>query len=142
MAQIVKHLPSAQVMIPASWDRVPHRAPLSPTSDSLLSGEPTSPSLCCSCSLLLSLSNQSINLEKQDFAQSHIVWWWHTQAKSPSAPHLEHMCCLLCAPLCTMQHTHLRRAQQRKEHSHQSAYLCHTKQNMSTHKSVCHQLPG
>ena len=24
---VIKHLPSAQVMIPGSWDRVPHQAP-------------------------------------------------------------------------------------------------------------------
>ena len=29
VAQPVKHLPSAQVMIPGSWDRAPHWAPCS-----------------------------------------------------------------------------------------------------------------
>jgi len=29
VAQLVKQLPSARVMIPESWDRVPHRAPSS-----------------------------------------------------------------------------------------------------------------
>ena len=29
MAQLVKHLPLAQVMILGSWDRAPHRAPCS-----------------------------------------------------------------------------------------------------------------
>ena len=36
---VVKHLPSAQVVIPGSWDRVPHRGP---------HGEPASPSACVS----------------------------------------------------------------------------------------------
>jgi len=27
VAQLVQRLPSAQVMVPESWDRVPHRAP-------------------------------------------------------------------------------------------------------------------
>ena len=38
-AQLVKHLPSAQVMIPESWDLVPQRAP---------HREPASASLCVS----------------------------------------------------------------------------------------------
>ena len=38
----VEHLPSAQVVIPKSWDRVPHQTP---------HGEPASPSACVSASL-------------------------------------------------------------------------------------------
>ena len=42
---VVEHLPSAQGMIPGSWDRVLHRAPR---------GEPASPSACVSASLCVS----------------------------------------------------------------------------------------
>ena len=38
VAQVVKHLPSAQVMILGSWDRAPHHAPCS--AGSLLSTLP------------------------------------------------------------------------------------------------------
>ena len=44
---VVEHLPSAQVVIPGSWDRVPHRAPCR---------EPASPSACVSASLSVCLS--------------------------------------------------------------------------------------
>ena len=58
-AQSVKHLPSAPVMIPGSWDRVPRWG----WGESLLSGESASPSpsaphscsLCVSSALSLSL---------------------------------------------------------------------------------------
>ena len=53
MAQSVKHLPSAQVMIPGSWDRAPCRAPVQ-------RGVGFSLSLCPSCSCFLSLSNEQI----------------------------------------------------------------------------------
>ena len=43
---VVEHLPSAQVVIPGSWDRVPHWA---------LRREPASPSACVSASLSGSL---------------------------------------------------------------------------------------
>ena len=56
VAQLVKHLPSAQVVVPGSWNRAPSR----------LSGEPTSLSLCLYhspflCSLGLSLCVKYIN---------------------------------------------------------------------------------
>ena len=41
---VVERLPLAQVMIPGSWDRVPHQSPRR---------EPTSPSACVSASLSL-----------------------------------------------------------------------------------------
>ena len=40
---VVEHLPLAQVVIPGSWDRVPHRAPRR---------EPASPYACVSVSLM------------------------------------------------------------------------------------------
>ena len=43
---VVKHLPLAQVMIPGSWDRVPHWAP---------HGEPASPSAYVFASLCVSV---------------------------------------------------------------------------------------
>ena len=49
MAQLVKCLPLAQVVILASWDRVLHQAPCS-------EGEPASPSPPFLCSLFLSAS--------------------------------------------------------------------------------------
>jgi len=52
VAQLVKRLPSAQVMIPESQDRVPHRAPCSAGS---LPPPLTLPPLTCSLSLILSL---------------------------------------------------------------------------------------
>ena len=42
---VVEHLPLAQIMIPESWDRVPHRAPHE---------EPASPSAYVSASLCVS----------------------------------------------------------------------------------------
>ena len=45
----VECLPSAQVVIPGSWDRVPHRAPCK---------EPPSPSACVSASVCVSLMNK------------------------------------------------------------------------------------
>ena len=42
---VVEHLPLAQVVVPGSWDRVPHRAPCM---------EPASPSACVSASLSVS----------------------------------------------------------------------------------------
>ena len=48
---IVERLPLAQVMIPGSWDRVPHWASCR---------EPASPSACVSTSLATSLINQLI----------------------------------------------------------------------------------
>ena len=44
---VVERLPSAQSVIPTSWDRVPHQAPYM---------EPASPSACVSASLSLSLN--------------------------------------------------------------------------------------
>ena len=46
---VVKHLPLAQVMIPGSWDLVPHWA---------LCREPASPSAYVSASLCVSLMNK------------------------------------------------------------------------------------
>ena len=46
---VVEHLPLAQVVIPGSWDEVPHQAP---------HREPASPSACVSASLSLSLMNK------------------------------------------------------------------------------------
>ena len=48
-ASVVEHLPLAQVLIPESWDRVPHKAP---------HGEPASPSACVSAPLSASLMNK------------------------------------------------------------------------------------
>ena len=45
---MVEQLPSAQVMIPGSWGRVPHWAP---------GGQPASPSAYVSASLFVSLMN-------------------------------------------------------------------------------------
>ena len=53
VAQSVKHLPSAQVMISGSWDGVPHRAPCS--AESLLLSLPL---LLPPLVLSLSLSNE------------------------------------------------------------------------------------
>ena len=55
VAQLVKCLPSAQMMIPGSWDRAP--------LGSLLSGQPASlsPSIPPTCTLWLSLSLCQIN---------------------------------------------------------------------------------
>ena len=47
---MVEHVPSAQGMIPGSWDQVPHRA---------LWVEPASPSACVSASL--SVSHEYVN---------------------------------------------------------------------------------
>jgi len=55
VAQLVKRLPSAQVMILESLDRVPHRAPCSAGSLPL---PLTLPPLMCSLCLILSLSNK------------------------------------------------------------------------------------
>ena len=58
MAQSVKHLPLAQVMIPGSWDQVPHQA-------SLLSGESASPSPSAPLQCLHSFSQINFkNLKK------------------------------------------------------------------------------
>ena len=46
---VVERLPSAQGLIPGSWDRVPHRAPCR---------KPASPSACVSASLSVSLMNK------------------------------------------------------------------------------------
>ena len=55
VAQLVMQLPSAQVMIPGYWDRVPHRAPCS--AGSLLLPLPLPAILsACACALYLSLS--------------------------------------------------------------------------------------
>ena len=54
VAQSVKHLPSAQVMILGSWDQVPHQAPCS--AGSLLLSLPLPLLLPLLCSLSLSLS--------------------------------------------------------------------------------------
>ena len=43
---VVEHLPSAQGVIPGSWDQIPHWAPCM---------EPPSPSACVSASLSLSV---------------------------------------------------------------------------------------
>ena len=57
VAQSVKHLPSAQVMIPGSWDGGPHSSGL------LLSGKPASPSPSLpACALSFSLS-RSLSLK-------------------------------------------------------------------------------
>ena len=52
VAQTVKHLPSAQVMIPGSWD------PESPMRQAPCSVESASPSPPCSCSLSFSQINK------------------------------------------------------------------------------------
>ena len=52
VAQLVKRLPSAQVMVPGSWDRAPHRAPCS--AGSLLLPPPL-PATLPTCALSLSL---------------------------------------------------------------------------------------
>jgi len=67
VAQLVKRLPSAQVMIPESWDRVPHRAPPS------LWGACFSLCLCLPLPLLvLSLSVKQINkiFKKKHYQES------------------------------------------------------------------------
>ena len=58
-------LPLAQVVIPGSWDRVPHQAPCR---------EPASPSACVSASLCVSHEsiNQSINQPINQSCQSKI----------------------------------------------------------------------
>ena len=48
---VVEHLPLAQVMIPGSWDRIPHQAPCK---------EPASASAYVSASLCVSLMNEYI----------------------------------------------------------------------------------
>ena len=59
VAQLVKQLPSAQVMIPASWDRVPHQAPCSAGSLLLpLTLPSTLSAYARSLSLSLSLTNK------------------------------------------------------------------------------------
>ena len=54
-AQLVKPLPSAQVMTPGSWDQVPHWAPRS--LGSLLLLQPVTPP-ACALARTLSLSNK------------------------------------------------------------------------------------
>ena len=49
VAQLVRHLPSSQVLILGSWDRVLHRAPCE---------EPVSPSAYVSASVSVSLVNK------------------------------------------------------------------------------------
>ena len=49
---VLEHLPLAQIMMPGSWDRVPHRAPHK---------EPASPLACVSVSLSLCVSHEYIN---------------------------------------------------------------------------------
>ena len=56
VAQPVKHLPSAQVMIPGSWDPVPRSAP--GPAGSLLLPLPLPPICALLLSLSLSLSNK------------------------------------------------------------------------------------
>ena len=65
VAQLVKHLPSAQVHDPRDLES-------SPASGSLLSGEPASPSACRSPLLVLSLSLGKKNLEKKRVYGSRI----------------------------------------------------------------------
>ena len=66
----VERLPSAQGVIPESWDRIPHQAPCE---------EPVSPSACVSASLSLSLSlsvflmNKYIKSLKQSFLKKNEV---------------------------------------------------------------------
>ena len=48
VAQSIKHLPSAQVMISGSWDRALHWAPCSAESAS-----PSAPPTTCECPLSL-----------------------------------------------------------------------------------------
>ena len=60
VAQLVKHLPSAQVLIPRSWDQAP-------TSDSLLSWEPASPSPLLMLFLALSLFFSLSQINKKIF---------------------------------------------------------------------------
>ena len=53
---MVEHLPLAQVMIPGSWDQVPHQA---------CHIEPASPSVYVSASLSLSLMNKISKIFKK-----------------------------------------------------------------------------
>ena len=68
VAQSVKHLLSAQVMIPVSWDRAPHRALCSAGSLlpplSLLASLPT-------CDLSRSVSNKLVKLLKNKTQSKH-----------------------------------------------------------------------
>ena len=71
MAQLVKHLPSAQVMIPGFWDQAPYQAPhwaLHSVGSQLLPGPlPTAPLLCSQAlSLSLSVSNKYIESFKKN----------------------------------------------------------------------------
>ena len=79
MAQLVKHLTSAQVMISGSWDQVP-------CWGSLLSGESASPSPSVPpARLVLSLSHSQINkifkqnktMQKSHPERESKVSWWH-----------------------------------------------------------------
>ena len=54
VAQLVKHLPSTQVMVSGSWDQVPHQAPFS-------AGSLLLPFYLCS--LVLSLSNKIFKIK-------------------------------------------------------------------------------
>lgn len=79
VAQQVKHLPSAQVMIPESWDWAPHWAPCS--AGVLLFPIPLSPSFSpsaflspCLCTLSLSLFLSEINkYNLQKKKKTHIL---------------------------------------------------------------------
>ena len=61
---VVEHLPSAQVMIPGAWDRVPHRVP---------HREPASPSAYVSASLWDSLMNKETLKKTRSAWVSHSV---------------------------------------------------------------------
>jgi len=61
VAQLVKRLPSAQVMIPGSWDRAPHWAPCS--AESLLLPFPL-PAALPTCALCLCQIKKKKSLKK------------------------------------------------------------------------------
>ena len=63
---MVEHLPSAQGVIPESWDRVPHWAPRM---------EPASPSACVSPSLSGSLMNKSRKEKRKTNKSSEQQEW-------------------------------------------------------------------
>ena len=72
---VVERLPSAQVMIPGSWDRVPHRGPCR---------EPASPSTCVSASLCVSPMNKYIKSKKnlkKEMTLVFFIWGENSNSK-------------------------------------------------------------
>ena len=63
VTQLVKHLPSAQVMVPGSWDRAPSQAPC--LAESLLTPLLWPSPKSCSRSLTLFLKLKKKNLKKK-----------------------------------------------------------------------------